>query len=81
MHEFLTDNAAFLPAHRKAIRESPSKSIFRIRAKVAMARRDLNVTELAKALGVSRVTCSQAINHGLHNPTRRRIAAFLGIAA
>jgi hypothetical protein len=40
---------------------------FRIRAKVAMARRELNVTQLAAALGVSRITCSQAINHGLHN--------------
>lgn len=46
-----------------------------------MARRDLNVTQLAKELGVSRITCSQAINHGLHNPTRRRIATYLGIAA
>jgi hypothetical protein len=54
---------------------------FKIRAKVEMARRDINVTQLAKALGVSRITASQAINHGLHNPTRRRIAEYLGIAA
>lgn len=46
-----------------------------------MARRELNVTQLAEALGVSRITCSQAINHGLHNPTKRKIAAYLGIAA
>lgn len=54
---------------------------FRIQAKVAMARKELNVTQLAIAIGVSRITCSQAINHGLHNPTKRKIAAYLGIAA
>jgi DNA-directed RNA polymerase specialized sigma subunit len=46
-----------------------------------MARRELNVTQLAEVLGVSRITCSQAINHGLHNPTKQKIAAYLGIAA
>lgn len=54
---------------------------FKTRAKVAMARREITVSEMARKLGCSRVTASQAINRGLHEPTRRKIAAFLNIAA
>ena len=40
-----------------------------------------NVSDVARAIGRSRVVTSQAINHGLHEPTRRLVAQHLGIAA
>lgn len=52
---------------------------FRTRAKVALALMDISITDLAAAVGCARVTASECINHGLHEPTRRRIAAHLKI--
>lgn len=57
----------------------PRQGSFRTRAKVAMAVHDLTVTAIAKQVGCSRVTASECINHSLHDPTRRKIAAFLNI--
>ena len=54
---------------------------FTLRAKVAIVQRGTNVSEIARAIGRSRVATSEAINHGLHEPTRRLIAEHLGIAA
>lgn len=52
---------------------------FRVSAKNRMNELGLSVTQLAARLDVSRVAASQAINHGLHGPTRMRIAQFLSI--
>lgn len=54
---------------------------FTLRAKMAMVASGTNVSDVARAIGRSRVVTSQAINHGLHEPTRRLVAAHLGIAA
>jgi transposase-like protein len=54
---------------------------FPLRAKVAIVQRGTNVSEIARAIGRSRVATSEAINHGLHEPTRRLVAQHLGIAA
>lgn len=66
-----------------AINTGPAmwKQNFTLRAKLAMVSRGTNVTEVAAAIGRSRVVTSQAINHGLHEPTRRLIAKHLGIPA
>lgn len=40
----------------------------------------LSITALAKELRLNRNTVSQAINHGLHGPTRARVAARLGVS-
>ena len=52
-----------------------------MRAKVAILHRGTSISEIAKAIGRSRVVTSQAINHGLHEPTRRMVAKHLNIAA
>lgn len=52
---------------------------FKLRAKTRMLELDLTVTDVAAKVGCSRTAASQAINHGLHEPTRRKIAAALGI--
>jgi DNA-binding LacI/PurR family transcriptional regulator len=44
-----------------------------------MLRLQLNVTQVARALGLNRNTVSLAINRGLYEPTRQRIANFLNI--
>lgn len=54
---------------------------FTMRAKVAILHRGTSISEIAKAIGRSRVVTSQAINHGLHEPTRRLVAKHLNIAA
>lgn len=66
-----------------AINTAPAmrQQTFTLRAKLAMVSRGTNVTEVAAAIGRSRVVTSQAINHGLHEPTRKLIAQHLGIAA
>lgn len=53
---------------------------FLTRAKVALLLKGMSVTDLAAAVGCARVTASECINHGLHEPTRLRIAAYLDIA-
>jgi transposase-like protein len=52
---------------------------FSLRAKTQMLRLQLNVTQVARALGLNRNTVSLAINRGLYEPTRQRIANFLNI--
>lgn len=54
---------------------------FTLRAKIAMVATGTNVSDVARAIGRSRVVTSQAINHGLHEPTRRLVAQHLNIAA
>jgi hypothetical protein len=54
---------------------------FTYRARVALIMRRMTVAQVARAIGRSRVVTSQAINHGLHEPTRKLVAKHLGIAA
>jgi len=58
---------------------NPAQDQFTIQAKIAMVKLGLNVTALARELGLNRNTVSLAINHKLYVPTRERIAARLGI--
>jgi len=58
--------------------ESPQGD-FALRVKTELLRRGLSQTDLARTLELSRNTVSLAINRGLHEPTRRRIAEFLSI--
>lgn len=52
---------------------------FSLRAKTRLLQLNLSVTDLAIQLGLNRNTVSLAINRGLFEPTRRAIAAHLGI--
>jgi hypothetical protein len=52
---------------------------FSLRAKTRMLELNLSITGLARELRLNRNTVSQAINHGLHGPTKVRIAARLGV--
>ena len=57
----------------------PRQAEFALRVKTALLRRDLSVSDLARKLGLSRNTVSLAINRGLYEPTRARIADYLSI--
>lgn len=52
---------------------------FALRVKMALLKRGLSMTQLAVRLGVSRNTVSLAVNRGLYEPTRQRIAKELSI--
>lgn len=52
---------------------------FALRVKMALLKRGLSMTQLAVLLGVSRNTVSLAVNRGLYEPTRQRIAKELSI--
>lgn len=52
---------------------------FALRVKMALLKRGLSMTQLAQRLGVSRNTVSLAVNRGLYEPTRQRIAKELSI--
>ena len=52
---------------------------FSLRVKIRLVELGLTVTDLAHKLGVNRNTASLAINRGLFEPTRRRIAEYLSI--
>ncbi|MGJ8674034.1 helix-turn-helix domain-containing protein [Rubritalea sp.] len=52
---------------------------FALRVKVALLKSDMNISELAAELGLSRNTVSLAINRGLYLPTQKKIKAFLNI--
>lgn len=52
---------------------------FSLRAKTRLLELNLSVSELARHLGLNRNTVSLAINRGLFEPTRKAIAAHLGI--
>lgn len=58
---------------------TPIQDNFRVDAKSRLTQLGMSITELATRLGVSRIAASQAINHGLHAPTRKRIAEFLSL--
>lgn len=84
MHEFLAMNAAFAEptTTRRTVRRTmraPRPGSFSERAKVAMIHAGLSVKDVAQRVECARVTASEAINHGLHWPTRCRIAELLGI--
>jgi len=77
-------NAAFsepTPDRRPVSRvtRAPRPGSFSERAKVAMIHAGLSVKDVAEKVECARVTASEAINHGLHWPTRCRIAELLGI--
>lgn len=52
---------------------------FALRVKVALLERGLSISQLADQLGLARNTVSLAINRGLYEPTRRRIAEKLAL--
>lgn len=52
---------------------------FALRVKVALLERGLSMTDLAKELGLCRNTVSLAVNRGLYQPTRDRIAKHLSV--
>ena len=52
---------------------------FTLRVKVALLERGLSMSDLAHQLGLCRNTVSLAVNRGLYEPTRKRIAAKLQI--
>lgn len=52
---------------------------FALRVKVALLHRGQSISDLARHLGVSRNTVSLAVNRGLYEPTRQRIAKELKI--
>ena len=52
---------------------------FALRVKVALLKSGHSMTDLAAELGLSRNTVSLAVNRGLYEPTRRRIAQHLSI--
>ena len=52
---------------------------FSKRVKIRLIELGLSVTELADQLGLNRNTVSLAINRGLFQPTRERIASHLSI--
>lgn len=58
----------------------PRQEEFTLRVKTALLRRDLSVSDLARQLGLSRNTVSLAINRGLYEPTRKRIAQHLSLS-
>jgi DNA-binding NarL/FixJ family response regulator len=53
---------------------------FALRVKVALLTGGLSMSDLARSLNLSRNTVSLAVNRGLYEPTRRRIAKHLKIA-
>lgn len=67
------------PARLRPLSSTPDD--FPMRAKIAIVQLGTDVSEIARAIGRSRIITSQAINHGLHKPTRKLIAQHLGIAA
>ena len=52
---------------------------FALRVKTALLLRGMDITELAKELGVARNTASMAINCGIYKPTAKRIAEYLNL--
>ena len=58
---------------------SPKQADFARRVKIRLIQLGLSVNDLAAELGVNRNTASLAINRGLFEPTRLRIAAHLSI--
>jgi len=62
-------------------RPYPKDAERRVRVKVELAKRDMSVTDLARALGMKRSNVSNIIN-GRHRSRKNeeRIAAFFGLA-
>lgn len=60
-------------------KSASSPDDFSLRAKIAMLEMGLSVAGVARKLGVARNTASLAINRGLYEPTRLRIAKLLKI--
>jgi ribosome-binding protein aMBF1 (putative translation factor) len=50
---------------------------FALRVKVALLQRGETISDLAKSLNLSRNTVSLAVNRGLYEPTKKRIAKLL----
>lgn len=67
-----------MPATANTKREN-AQDDFHLRVKKRLLDLGLSVTDVAKALGLNRNTVSGAINRGLFEPTRVRIAAHLSI--
>jgi len=65
------------PANTTAKRKQAD---FTLRAKVRLMELGLSVSDLAREFGCNRNTVSLAINRGLFEPTRARIAERLGIS-
>lgn len=57
----------------------PTQDNFTVSAKKRLIELGLTITELASIVGASRTATSQAINNGMHAPTRKRIADHLSI--
>lgn len=53
---------------------------FALRVKMALLERGLSITDLARLLKLSRNTVSLAVNRGLYEPTRKRVAKHLSIS-
>lgn len=64
------------PANTKAKR---NQGDFTLRVKTRLLQLGMTVSDLAREEGLNRNTVSLAINRGLFEPTRQRIAARLGI--
>lgn len=64
------------PANTQTNREQAD---FTLRVKTRLWQLGMNVTDLAREVGLNRNTVSLAINRGLFSPTRSKIAEYLGI--
>lgn len=71
-----TEQVMPAPANSKG---TPPQAEFHVRVKVRLAELQMSVTGLARALGLNRNTVSIAIHHDVHQPTRRKVAAYLRI--
>lgn len=67
-----------MPATANTKKRTPQAD-FSLRVKTRLLELGLSVTDLAVQLGLNRNTVSLAINRGLFEPTRRRIASHLSL--